>query len=60
MHAEIHQMRADAVKRGADEDFADYLRAEILDRIDSGRSFDCDAYRCLYELSRKIARQAAA
>jgi hypothetical protein len=44
-----------ALDKGASVDFVTYLHGRITERTDSGRSFDCDEYRCLLELARSSA-----
>lgn len=60
MRDAIEERAHQAIEAGADPAFVAYLFTHIVERIDSGRSFDCDEYRCLHELSSKSAREPAA
>jgi hypothetical protein len=41
-----------AIENGAETDFAQSLIDEVEERVFSGRSLDCDAYRELNKLAR--------
>jgi hypothetical protein len=51
MAASIAELCRKALDKGADAAFVTYLHDGITERIDSGRSFDCDEYRALEELA---------
>ena len=59
MRAQLRKLRDSAIDAGAHAGFAWFLFEEVLDRLDCGKSFDCDAFRRLHELASKRPSEAA-
>lgn len=53
MRGQLRKLRDSAIEAGAHSGFAWFLFEEVLDRLDCGKSFDCDAFRRLHELAGK-------